>query len=175
MSHDNTLFMKSVALGAGYHIKFLNTPKSVSVLIPGEEPLLYRACLETEKLKLLDWFATVEMRLWEAVNAYYQDCRPEKICLITGQTLTDEYAINHVDQAVLSCEFSVEICSQIPSVLDCQCILGYSAGKVVARGFPIVRLRSGCRYSIYIQAYESRPQKRFRDSRLLSRLKVLHE
>jgi hypothetical protein len=146
----------------------------MSVLIPGQTPLLHRACIEHQKWYLLEWFSTVECRAWDVVNATYPTNRPEKLFLVTGQTLTSEYAISYQEQQCSRCEVSVEGKAGIPSMVDSRVFYGHGCQRVVASfGFEVVAQNSGAddtaSYSVYLEKFESSPMKRFQKEGLLVR------
>lgn len=148
-------------------------------MIPGQGPLLHRACIDQHEWYLLEWFATNEARAWEVVNATYPTNRPEKIFLVTGQTLTSEYAISHQERVHEGCQVSVEAVAEIPSVTNTKVFLGHGYQKVSASfGFEVVERKSEqsppC-YSVYLEQHESSPMKRFQKRTLSSRLEKMYK
>lgn len=65
----------------------------MSVLVLGDEPIVWRRCEAEYTHDLTDWFGLVEMHAWARVEAYHE--RPKEIFLVTGQHLTPAYAISH--------------------------------------------------------------------------------
>ena len=111
---------------------------SMSVLIPGQGPLSARACIERQRARLLVWFATVEVRAWEWVNAVYHDSRPDNIFLVTGQTLTPEFAIAHQQERAVDCEVLLAPQVGIPEIVEAKGVLGYQFQNVSASlGFKV--------------------------------------
>lgn len=151
---------------------------SMSVLIPGQGPLSSRACMEREKARLIVWFATVEVRAWEWVNAVFRNPRPDKIFLITGQTLTSEFAIAHQQERASECEILLEPRVGIPKIVEAKGILGYQFQNVSASlGFkfspPAATEGSPILYSVFIEIFGSKVIRRIHfelGSTLLSRI-----
>ena len=71
--------------GGRFKLKLAEEGGSMSVLIPSQEQLVYRSCVEEEYYNLLNWFSWVEQRAWDRVNAYFANERPSRIFLVTGQ------------------------------------------------------------------------------------------
>jgi hypothetical protein len=164
-----------ISVGGTISLTLSKTDGSMSVLIPSQRPLLHRACLDREEWYLLEWFSVNEIRAWEAVNTAYRTNRPEKIFLVTGQTLTSEYAISHQEHSSNGCEILVEGGAEISSLVDARLFMGYDYQRVYAScGFEIMARNSSAnddepRYSVYIEKYESFPIKRFSGKSLASR------
>ena len=153
---------------------------SMSVLIPSQDPLLHRACVDQQKWYLLEWFATNESCAWEVVNAMYPTNRPEKIFLVTGQTLTSEYDISHQEHTATGCEIAVEASAEILPLINARIFMGNACEKASACfGFEVVARRSSeevttpC-YSVFLERYESAPMKRFHKETLLIRLSNMY-
>ena len=98
----------------------------MSILIPGRDPLLRRASIDHQDWLLVEWFSTVEALAWIAVEVRFASSRPDRIFLVTGQTLTLEYAITHQEQEYSACEASVETTAGVPSVVEANVFLGHS-------------------------------------------------
>jgi hypothetical protein len=133
------------------------------VLVPGQEDLEYRGCVERQKAYLLTWFANVEERAWRYVNAMFQDTRPDKIFLTVGQTLTNEYAIFHQEASASQCEVVLEPSVGIPPMFHINALLGYQFHRVTASiGFNTYHRTSPedtRQYSVYFEVVESKPIK----------------
>ena len=150
----------------------------MSVLIPAQGPLSSRACMEREKARLILWFAKVEVRAWEWVNAVFRDPRPDKIFLVTGQTLTPEFTIAHQQERASVCEILLEPQVGIPDIVEAKGVLGYQFQNVSASlGFkfspPSVIENDAILYSIFIEIFSSKVIRRIRlelGSTLLSRI-----
>lgn len=139
----------------------------MSVLIPGQGPLSSRACMEREKARLIIWFAKVEIRAWEWVNAVFRDPRPDKIFLVIGQTLTPEFAIAHQQERALDCEIMLEPFVGIPEIVKAKGILGYQFRNVSASlGFKlsptVAAAGDPTLYSIFIEIFSSKVIRRIR-------------
>lgn len=147
-------------------IKIENKGSSTSVLIPSQNPLQYRACLEAEEPELLIWFAKVERHAWEYVHTFFFNNRPDSIFLVLGQTLTDEYSICHLEAGSSSCEVSIEPSVNLGQLVKAHVGLGYGLKKASASiGFRIQRENNENTNilplsSIYLQIYESFPLRR---------------
>jgi hypothetical protein len=50
-----------VDAGAAFRLQLANSSGSMSILIPGDGPLLHRVCVEQYEYDLKDWFAAVEI------------------------------------------------------------------------------------------------------------------
>jgi hypothetical protein len=146
---------------------------SLSVLVPGQGALTRRVCYEEHKANLIHWFSAMEILAWEWVNLTYPDDRPEKIFLVTGQTLTDEFYITHQHKGHSRCEVIVQgngdVCQNVTNGL------GYTYDSATAFfGFEVSRRSQGPDdqlFSIFLETYESRPIKMIRfEPFLLARL-----
>lgn len=95
----------SVDVGGTLQLQRATQTASMSVLIPGHDTLLHRVCPDRHWWRLLEWFSAIEGRAWEAASAAWAGPRrPDKILLVTGQTLTAEYAICHQEHEQSGCE-----------------------------------------------------------------------
>lgn len=155
-----------VSAGGKAKIKLVKQEGSMSVLIPGNGPLSYRACLEDEKAKLICWFANIEVRAWEWVNAVFNNPRPGKIFLVTGQTLTPEYNIAHQDEQASDCEILLEPSIGIGEVVKGSAMLGYQLHRVSAslgfRSFSSQTIGQTILHSVFIEIFESKVIRRLR-------------
>ena len=79
----------------------------MSALVPGQDYLVYRACLEENLEYFRIWFVRVQTRAWKWANTFGSS-RPNKIFLITGQTLTNEFAIAHIQEENSEIEIILE-------------------------------------------------------------------
>lgn len=162
-------------------MKLSKSDGSMSVLVPGQEDLRRRICLGTHKQDMVIWFAAVEIKAWEWVNAVYGDSRPDKIFLVTGQTLTTEYAISHHESQPVCCEIVVEGSGGLPTSFDANRRLGYYDLRRVSAtaGFDLVRRRqqgndSPTQWTVFLEVFESKPLKRIRSSSLFTRILEAH-
>jgi len=143
----------------------------MSVLIPSNEPLIHRVCPDQHWWNLLAWFSAIEGRAWEAACAAWSGSgRPDKIFLVTGQTLTSEYSICHQEQEQSGCETIIKTSVSLPSVVDGGVYLGTRCEQVSAStGFEISsRVQVGNErssdvllHSIFFETTESSPINRF--------------
>jgi hypothetical protein len=123
--------------------------------------------LEQKRWLLLDWFRTIEVRVWEIVTAHYGRRRPEAIFLVMGQTLTPEYWISHQEELCTGFEVSIEGSAGIPTFVEGKTFLGYGIEKVEASvGFEVSArktLQNGELelYSVYFEMEPSFPTNRF--------------
>lgn len=149
----------------------------MSVLIPCQESLIYRSCNEGEYFNLLDWFAWVELLVWEKVNSYFADNRPNSIFLVTGQTLSSGYAITHKESGSAECEVFLETDIGIPNILNAKSLAQYTIQRAHATlGFEEVQSRTDGddKYSIFLDIYHSVPIRRFKLGSLKSRLEDMY-
>ena len=135
----------------------------MSALLPGQDALKRRACLGTHSVELLDWFLQVETEAWGWVKSHFPQNRPKKIFLVTGQTLTNEFSISHLENSSESCEITVAADVAIPSVVEGGIFVGRDSERIVAsRGFQNVVPKapqnedSGL-YSIFLEVENSGP------------------
>ena len=143
-------------------VRLVKQTDSMSVLVPGQGPLKHRVCLEEQDAYLRSWFGLVEAKAWMWANTYGAS-RPNKIFLVTGQTLTNEWAIAHVQDGSLECELHVEPGEGVPQSLDVksQCVLGYPFRRVSpSRGFIERRFPDpAAMYSVYFEVVWSFPMR----------------
>lgn len=139
---------------------------SFSVLVPGQEDLLRRHCQGMYKQQLRIWFKQVEFKAWKLVKALYSTA-PSSIFLVTGQTLTPEYAISHFEEGERSCEVVLEGTVGVPSILETKCMVGYSFERAtVSAGFDVVKKKKGDDeddedwYSVFLEVVPSRQMRR---------------
>jgi hypothetical protein len=173
----------SIDLKATVQFKRGSNKGSMSVLIPGHDTLQYRACLDQHDWGLLKWFGDVEAAAWEAATARCGCDRPDKISLVKGQTLTNEYWICHQEKSETVCEALIEAGTGLPLVLECGVLLGTKFRKVTASiGFEVSpRISESDRnsrlYSLFFETEDSYPTNlfKFRGGRLRQRLNNMHE
>lgn len=139
-------------------MKFVKQDASISALVPGQGPLLHRACVEEHKIKFRTWFFSVEDLAWKWANTFGRE-RPNKIFGVSGQTLTNEYSIAHHQGNSSECEILVEPNISIPKVAEVSSVLGHQCRKASASiGFN--DHRSGddsSMYSVFFEVIESGP------------------
>jgi len=123
-----------------------------------------QACREQNYYDLLDWFACVEMLAWVKVNAYFEDNRPDRIFLVTGQALTAGYAISHKGSMATDCEVVLSASADIPTAVKASALAQYNIERAyAAMGFEEVKSREdGKEYAIFLDARYSAPIRRFR-------------
>jgi hypothetical protein len=147
-------------------LRLSGSANALSVLVPGQRELRYRACLGRQKPHLLEWFSSVEARAWKYVNTFFPEQRPKMIFLVTGQTLTDEYYIYHQETDESHCDVALEPRFGVPQVLNVNAILGYQFERVSASmGFNVVMPPSQTNpmlYSVYFELFESKPMTHLR-------------
>jgi hypothetical protein len=144
-------------------VRLVKQGGSMSVLVPGQGPLLYRGCIEHAKARLICWFASVEVRAWEWVNAVYPGSRPNKIFLVVGQTLTPEFSIAHQEAHASDCEVVIEPSVGIPEIMDAHAIFGYDFQKVSASsGFRHFSTSDSTLHSVFMETFDSKVMKRIR-------------
>jgi hypothetical protein len=127
--------------------------------------------------ELLVWFSAVEERAWAWVNATAYR-RPTCIFLVTGQILTDEYAISHQQSGSLTCSVSVGANVEVPNVISSDVLLGTAFKKVeVGPGFQLRMEKSpnDVLHSIFLKVRESKPISRMRKKGLAEKLSQLHK
>ena len=139
----------------------------MSLLVPGDDDLVRRACRRRMRWELLRWFRSVEVLVWEFVTAHYGRRRPSKIFLVTGQTLTTEYWISHQEHQSMGCEVYIEGEVGIPDIVEGQTYWGYGLGRVRASlGFEVSAGKANDGeerlYSIFFDTEASWPINRFR-------------
>ena len=148
-------------------------------MVPGQDDLKHRVCLGPRYHELLAWFWTVEVEAWDWVYANFASSdRPARIFLVTGQTLTTEYAISHLETTSESCQISVDVGTEVPSLLEAGIVLGYGLTKVTASaGFQKVVAKGAGEhdlplYSVFLKTIESAPTKRLNGINNTQRQKV---
>jgi len=149
-----------VSAGGKLKVTKMGADSSISVLIPGHGPLRYRACLDRQKHNLIGWFAVNESNAWEAVNALYQETRPDRIFLVVGQTMTTEYSITHQDEDTHGCDIHVSANVELPTIIGAKAHLGYAYQSVAASAGFEVMMKSDGHSSVYLEVYSSPPQLR---------------
>jgi len=149
----------------------------MSVLVAGQRDLKRRALRGPHEQKLLVWFASVEERAWSYVNAATGADRPDKIFLVTGQTLVSEYAISHIESTSTTCTIVFEANAGLPAVANAAFLAGHDVRTISASaGFEDVKRTLGENgepevFSVFLDVTESRPMKVIRKSTLLSRIR----
>lgn len=132
----------------------------MSALVPGQEDLVYRACLEENLEYLRIWFARVQTRAWKWANTFGSS-RPNKIFLITGQTLTNEYAIAHIQEENSEIEIIFEPKVGVAQAIEIDPSIGYHVSRATASaGFSEYRPASADvsrLYSVFFEVIESTP------------------
>jgi hypothetical protein len=129
----------------------------MSILVPGEGDLKRKACLGQRAQELETWFACIEAHAWAYVNAS-SGSRPNKIFLVTGQTLTTHYAICHQERGVSTCEVHVEADVEVPAIVNASVMTGYSWGRVSAStGFQVMTKNNNDLHSVFFKVFESYP------------------
>lgn len=153
----------------------------MSILVPGQDNLVHRACVDAEYYDLLDWFSAVEMKAWVAANSYFAANRPKRLFLVTGQTLTSEYSITHKEGLANECEIHLEANAGVPIVAEANLLLGYNVKRVSASiGFEVRsqtfdQMSQRRLYSVFLNVFESAPINIIRSKRLAPRLKEMYE
>jgi hypothetical protein len=132
----------------------------MSVLVLGDDPVVYRRCEAEYVYGLRDWFAWVEINAWERVNAYFEFERPKEIFLVVGQYLTSSYAVAHKKYGSLECEVVLESSMQLPNVLDGNISTNFGIKKAYAEdGFEYKLTQSqdessSLKYNIIVDTYK---------------------
>lgn len=148
----------------------------MSALLVGQDDLARRYLKGRYEHKVLAWFAAVEERAWRWVNAAPD--RPDKIFLVTGQTLASEYAISHAEGKTTTCAISFEAKADLPGILDVEVLMRHDIQSITAStGFEVVKKEEHGNdnprlYSIFLEVIESRPMKIIRKSTLISRIQA---
>ena len=140
---------------------------SLSVLIPSQDALDERNCIEEQYYKLLDWFKRVEVLAWEKVNKYYgANNRPNSIFLVMGQTLSPSYAIAHTSSSSAECEVILEAKAGLPDALEAETFATYKFEKAFAAfGFQQQTQNSGDKkYVIFFDGRSSSPIRMFKSN-----------
>jgi hypothetical protein len=116
-------------------------------------------------LSLLMWFKEVEVEVWECIQGLRAP-QPQEIFLVTGQTLTKEYAISHFENASEKCVVEVAPNVQVPTLVDGSIYLGRQFEKVRISplgGFQrTVPPDNPFYHSIFIEVSRSRPVSRLK-------------
>jgi len=146
MYHVKTdLMITDPGAGGRFSLQLSEDGSSMSVLIPGEEPLrYYRQCKEEHYYyNLVTWFGFAELYAWERVNTYF-------IVLEAHAGVPGVMK----GSALLGHEFH-----------GAQAFLGFD--NVKARG------ADDEHYTLFLQVYSSGPCRRFKTNTLKSRLKEM--
>ena len=132
----------------------------MSALVPGQGPLVYRACIEEHLEYLRIWFADVQTRAWKWANTFGAS-RPNKIFLVTGQTLTNEFAIAHLRDDNSEIEIVMEPNVGLANAVAINPRVGYHVSRATASmGFSEYRPASqddSRLYSVFFETIESFP------------------
>jgi hypothetical protein len=142
--------------------------ESMSVLIPDQKQLYKNECKEEEYYEILNFFACVEVLAWERVNTYFPHDRPQKIFLVTGQTLSPSYAIAHKENTSEKCEIILEASANIPGLVESDVhFLKYIHSAHASMGFDDVKPPSEVEadpdpFSIFLDVWPSFPVQRFK-------------
>jgi hypothetical protein len=132
----------------------------MSALVPGQEDLVYRACLEEDLEYLRIWFARVQTRAWKWANTFGAS-RPNKLFLITGQTLSNEFAIAHIQEEDAEIEIILEPKAGLAQAVEINPSVGYHVSHARASaGFSEYRPASSDvsrLYSLFFEIIESTP------------------
>jgi len=161
----NVKMSKNRNCGGAFRIMTETKGSTVSILVPGEEPLQLREATEQRFYHLLDWFAAVEMHAWRRIDCYFSNLKPKSIFIVTGQTLSMEYSISHKEYGSTASEVIVETSTEIPPIVDASILASYGCKRVVAStGFEEVYrkdLNNSRQYSIVLQIHTSTRIQRF--------------
>lgn len=158
----------SINAGGKVSVKFIKRGSSLSALVPGQGPLLHRACLEQHRDYLRRWFAAIEIRAWMWANTFGEE-RPNKIFLVSGQTLTNEYSIAHSQEGGAEVEIVLEPSLGLPNAIEVNPRFGYQFSRASAQtGFSHGMSASDKLYSIFFEVIESSPIKVLPTKRRLS-------
>ena len=145
----------------------------MSVLVPGPEDLRRRLCVGRYGQELETWFAYVEAHAWEWVNARSDRNRPQKIFLVLGQTMTNQYAISHYAEETSTCEVHLRADADFPSIAKLSVLTGYSWGEVsTSAGFQFMKPRDNRLHSVFFNVLESYPTTLFSKPRSQKLLRV---
>ena len=132
----------------------------MSALVPGQDDLVYRACLEEHLEYLRIWFASIQTRAWKWANTFGAS-RPNKIFLITGQTLSNEFAIAHIQEDDSEIEIILEPKAGVAQAVEINPSIGYHVSRAKASaGFCEYRPASSDvsrLYSLFFEIIESTP------------------
>jgi len=155
--------------GVTFVLKVTEEGETMSVLLLGDDPLVWRRCEGEYAYDLCDWFASVEMHAWARVEAYHE--RPKEIFLVLGQHLTSSYGICHKKYGSFECEVIFEASGGLPSVANVSLLGSYGITKAYASvGFEDVVTKSSeenpITYSMFLNTYapKSGPLQRFKRS-----------
>src|SRR5437773_10102892 len=162
--HSQLIVSRPIDVGGGIKLSLSRKEGSLSVLVPGQDDLLRRHCQGMYKQELRTWFKLVEFRVWKWVKALYHT-PPSSIFLVTGQILTPEYAISHLEEGTRTCEVVVEAKVGVPSIIDTKCLVGYAFEREsISAGFDIVNKKKddedGVLYSVFLEVVRSQPMRR---------------
>ena len=144
----------------------------MSVLIPGKGPILHRVCVGVHRWELLDWFASVEARVWRRVHSQFKSTKPKSLFLVTGQTLTNDYKITHQKNPNAGCNIEIEYLDDAEMSLadsmvfkshdrDQNLYLGYAYKSISGtEGFEVTKPQNDtAMHSVFLEVVESQPIK----------------
>lgn len=149
----------SLSAGGEIRLEFTRETGALSVLIPGQDSLLHRACLERQRAYLLEWFGKIEGRAWMYANKIFSRTKPKCLFLVTGQTLTNEYYICHEENESSKCEVVLTSKAGVIGALDASANLGYQFERAsFSFGYTYCKPASegeSILYSVYFEVFES--------------------
>jgi len=166
-SLENLRQIKYNRFTAGFdaNLKFINRGGSISALVPGSDPLQYRAFFDDYKIEYRRWFYSVDHIAWKWARTFPESEQPDVILGIWGQYLTNEYSIAHSQEASSEIEIRVGVDVGVPDAdAEMSLMLGHRYQRAIAwSGFNEYR-RGGdsTQYSIIIQAFKSYPMNFFK-------------
>ena len=147
------------------------------MLIPDPKSLYKIECKADQYYDLRNWFACVEDLAWETVNTFLAEDRPEKIFLLTGETLSPSYATAHTESTSQKIEMIVGAGATVPGPVKNGVQFLDQFHMAPACGFEDIRppSESGADrelFSIFLDVWPSFPLQRFKKTEplLLARL-----
>lgn len=129
---------------------------SASILIPGPGPLMRRACKPEYASRLVNWFNGVQQSAWDAVNETMGDL-PDSIFMVTGQTMTAQYAISHLSDLSGTSDIYLGL-STTTTNIDAPRWKATTASPI--QGFRIQLDGRESLYSIFLEVTPSTPSQR---------------
>jgi len=165
-SLENLHKLKFNRFTAGFdaNLKFINRGDSISALVPGNDPLQYRAFFDDYKIEFRRWFYSVDHIAWKWARTFPESEQPDVILGIWGQYLTNEYSIAHSQEAASEIEIRVGLDVGVPDAdAEMSLMVGHRYRRAVAwSGFNECRGGGSRQYSIIIQAFKSYPMNFFK-------------
>jgi hypothetical protein len=114
-----------VNVGGRVKLELKKTKGSMSILIPGQDDLLRRYCDGVRGQQLKIWFLLgSEVHAWEFVKTTLAGDKPKEIFFVIGQTMTTEYAIDHIQDKTSVCNIEVEANHEIPVTFKLNNLVG---------------------------------------------------